>query len=184
MKKTLATIFTFAGFAVPGCGETDSNPQRLRDHIPRNISFINREGIQYSVDVNCYADRIMALDNGEQRLHFYESASSVDNKVGLGNYVVFTGPSGFTHLLRYDKIDKPNRTLTFTDLGTGTREVTYDAQTNVADLVIAGAANTVRVDTTSGRLAIDQTGDGLYKADQAPIVDINGNVTLEEDLTQ
>ncbi|PIN74651.1 hypothetical protein COV18_07205 [Candidatus Woesearchaeota archaeon CG10_big_fil_rev_8_21_14_0_10_37_12] len=66
----------------------------------------------------------------------------------------------FSHVMRYDSFDSTNRQLTFTDLGTGTREVTYDSTTTVADLVVGGVTYRVGVNTTTGNLTADLNGDG------------------------
>jgi len=66
----------------------------------------------------------------------------------------------FSHVLRYDSIDTTNRQLTFTDLGTGTREVTYDASTFVADLVVGGITYKVGVNTTTAAIVVDLNGNG------------------------
>lgn len=66
----------------------------------------------------------------------------------------------FTHVMRYDSIDTTNRQLTFTDLGTGTREVSYDAGTFIAELVVGGVTYRVGVNTTTGNLVADLSGDG------------------------
>src|SRR3989344_1800536 len=66
----------------------------------------------------------------------------------------------FSHVLRYDSIDTTNRQLTFTDLGTGTREVTYDASTFVADLVVGGITYKVGVNTTTQAIVVDLNGNG------------------------
>jgi len=69
----------------------------------------------------------------------------------------------FTHVLRFDSIDTTNRQLTFTDLGTGTREVTYDPtgafNLNVGGVTYIGLVNlgdnaTIRVDL-NGNGSID-----------------------------
>src|SRR3989344_2990310 len=71
----------------------------------------------------------------------------------------------FTHVLRFDSVDTTNRQLTFTDLGTGTREVTYDATTFLADLVVGGITYKVGVNNDATSVA---TPNNIY-------VDLNGN---------
>src|SRR5574342_424395 len=96
----------------------------------------------------------------------------------------------FSHVLRYDSVDSTNRQLTFTDLGTGTREVTFDSTTFLAELVIGGityrvgVANTAGVADASGNITVDLNGDGeLLKCTQA-IIGIQGEglVDLGEQL--
>jgi hypothetical protein len=90
----------------------------------------------------------------------------------------------FSHVLRYDSFDSTNRQLTFTDLGTGTREVTFDSTTFVAELVVGGITYRVGVNGTTGNITVDLNGDGaLTKCTQA-IIGIQGEglVDLGEQL--
>jgi len=66
----------------------------------------------------------------------------------------------FSHVMRYDNFDGTNRQLTFTDLGTGTRQVTYDSASFMADLVIGGITYAVGVNGTTGNVTVDLNGDG------------------------
>ncbi len=85
----------------------------------------------------------------------------------------------FSHVLRYDSVDTTNRQLTFTDLGTGTREVTYDSTTFVAELVIGGITYKVGVNGTTGNITVDLNGDGaLINCTQA-IIGIQGEGLID-----
>ena len=96
----------------------------------------------------------------------------------------------FSHILRYDSIDSTNRQLTFTDLGTGTREVTFDGTTFTADLVVGGityrigVSNAAGAATTPFNLTIDLNGDGDLSNCTQAIIGIQGEglVDLGEEL--
>ncbi|MBW2994503.1 hypothetical protein KY315_03725, partial [Candidatus Woesearchaeota archaeon] len=64
--------------------------------------------------------------------------------------------------------------LSFTDLGTGTKESTYDATTGEANLVIGGQTFMVYVNQTDGSLAVDLNGDGVFDSSDVKIVDKYG----------
>ncbi len=85
----------------------------------------------------------------------------------------------FSHVLRYDSIDFTNRQLTLTDLGTGTREVTFDSTTFIAQLVVGGITYTVGVNGTSGNLTIDLNGDGNLIGCSQAIIGIQGEGLID-----
>ncbi|MBS3125389.1 hypothetical protein J4211_04030 [Candidatus Woesearchaeota archaeon] len=91
----------------------------------------------------------------------------------------------FTHVLRYDSIDTTNRQLTFTDLGTGTREVTYDATTFLADLVVGGITYKVGVNNdatsvaTPNNIYVDLNGNGIRNNCTEVMVGLQGEGTLD-----
>jgi len=97
----------------------------------------------------------------------------------------------FSHVLRYDNIDVTNRQLTFTDLGTGTREVSYDSATFLAELVVGGVtyrvgvANAVGVVVAPGNLVIDLNADGAIVNCTEAIIGIQGEglIDLGRELT-
>ncbi len=91
----------------------------------------------------------------------------------------------FSHVLRYDNIDTTNRQITFTDLGTGTREITYDSSTFLAELVVggityrAGVQNTLGVETTPFNLLIDLNGDGDIDDCDEAIIGVQGEGLID-----
>src|SRR3989344_6501910 len=85
----------------------------------------------------------------------------------------------FSHVLRYDSIDSTNRQLTFTDLGTGTREVTYDSVTRIANFVVGGVTYLVGVNDTSGNLLVDLNGDGSITDCTEAIIGIQGEGLID-----
>jgi hypothetical protein len=117
-----------------------------------------------------------------------DSAYITDDDFFLLSNCNITGASDntcFSHILRYDSIDSTNNQLTFTDLGTGTREVTYDSTTFIAELVVggityrAGVENAAGVETTPFALLIDLTGDGnIINCDEA-IIGIQGEGLID-----
>lgn len=179
-----------------------------------DFEFTNQEGIFFdfplaSNESGNAAGGAFKYGDDDDDLWFTEWG----NAPGFGNVVPFTtatvlGPSAFyitdddffvvsncniaanddtcfSHVLRYDSIDTTNRQLTFTDLGTGTREVTYDSTTFIAELVVGGITYRVGVNGTTGNLTIDLNGDGnLINCSQA-IIGIQGEglVDLGEQLS-
>ncbi|RMD58217.1 hypothetical protein D6825_01520 [Candidatus Woesearchaeota archaeon] len=85
----------------------------------------------------------------------------------------------FSHVLRYDSLDRTNRQLTFTDLGTGTREVTFDATTQVAQLVVGGITYVVGLNGATDNLVVDLDGDGVLSSCHEAIVGIQGEGLLD-----
>ncbi len=91
----------------------------------------------------------------------------------------------FSHILRYDSIDSTNRQLTFTDLGTGTREVTFDSTTFIADLVVGGITYRVGVENAAGLattpfdLIVDLNGDGELNPCDEAIIGIQGEGLID-----
>lgn len=139
------------------------------------LSFTNKEGLAYSnVDFienagTSAADRVL-----EQKLVMTEGTSSTDYSIATGTQFVLSGANDFTHVLQYDSIDIVNRKLSFTDLATGAREATYDANTGEASIVVGGISYKVFVDAVTGNLAVDQDGDGKIDGSSVAIVDKYG----------
>src|SRR3989344_2608577 len=136
------------------------------------LTFTNREGISYN----------NILVNGNPLLHFQEAVSEIDGNVRIGETFILSrsDQNAFTHILRYDSIDTINRAITFTDFGTGTREVTYDATTFLADLVVGGI--TYKAKVNNNVLAIDQNGDGLFKGTTTAITTQSGKILTLNDI--
>ncbi len=91
----------------------------------------------------------------------------------------------FSHIMRYDSIDTTNRQLTFTDLGTGTREVTFDGTTFTADLVVGGITYRIGVSNAGGlltspfNLTADLNGDGRLLNCTEAIIGIQGEGLID-----
>jgi hypothetical protein len=139
------------------------------------MTFTNKEGNTYNnVDFienvgTSATDRVL-----EKKLVMTEGTSSAEKLISAGTQFVLSGPSDFTHVIRYDSIDTDNRKLTFTDLATGAREATYDENTGEASLVVGGDSYKVFVDVNTGNLAIDQNGDGVIDGSSVAIIDRYG----------
>ena len=88
--------------------------------------------------------------------------------------VASTDNTCFTHVLRYNSIDTSNRRLTFTDLATGTRETTYDAVTNAANLVVGGVTYIVQRNPANNDLVVDLNGGGAYVPGQQILIALQG----------
>jgi hypothetical protein len=175
-----------------------------------NLQFENREGLQYSVPfVDNSRDDENSFKYGDEDndLVWVEGNVSTANipdniyNIDRNDYFVVTDDpqdeTSFTHVLRYESIDTVNRQISFSDEGTGQREVTYQTTAltgslGTASLVVGG--NTFKVyvgnmshgnhysglitDTSQVPLAIDQNGDGRVEADEIKVV-INGGGILE-----
>jgi hypothetical protein len=85
----------------------------------------------------------------------------------------------FSHVLRFDSVDSTNRQLTFTDVGTGTREVTYGSANNVAQLVVGGITYAVAVNPAdNATIVVDLNGDGTLGNNTRVIIGIQGEGLL------
>lgn len=85
----------------------------------------------------------------------------------------------FSHVLRFDSVDSTNRQLTFTDVGTGTREVTYSTGTNIANLVVGGITYAVAVNpNNNSTIVVDLNGDGVLTDNASVIIGIQGEGLL------
>ncbi len=85
----------------------------------------------------------------------------------------------FSHILRYDSLDSTNRQLTFTDLGTGTREVTFDSATRLADLVVGGITYRVGVNMTGSNIVVDLNGNGSLNDCSEAVIGIQGEGIID-----
>lgn len=91
----------------------------------------------------------------------------------------------FSHVLRYDSVDSTNRQLTFTDLGTGTREVTYDSTTFIANLVVGGITYNVGVQNNAVtalspfNLLIDLNGNGAIFNCSEAVLGVQGEGIID-----
>ncbi|MBI4140966.1 hypothetical protein HY485_03970, partial [Candidatus Woesearchaeota archaeon] len=151
-----------------------------------NLQFTNQEGIFYDIPYLSNRAQTPALPSGEaclkfgdfnDDLWFIEAANTQHSLVTKRDFFVLsncdvgsTDNTCFSHVLRYDSIDTTNNKLTFTDLGTGTRDVTFDNSTRLAQLVVGGVVYNMYVDGVGPyNLSIDLNGDGDVAGDQAYI---------------
>lgn len=156
-----------------------------------NLQFTNQEGIFYDIPLVSHQSPLACLKYGDNNddLWFIEAANTKHAQVTRRDFFVLSNCNPgtakntcFSHVLRYDSIDTTNNKLVFTDLGTGTREVTYDNATRLAELVVGGVTYSVYIDgnvATAGsiNLSIDLTGDGDVAGDQA-FIGIQGDGLL------
>lgn len=139
------------------------------------LTFVNTEGIQYN-SVNFIASGKVVL------LNYVDPTSDSDFRIQKGNMFVLTSALQFTHVVRYDSIDPTNRVLTFTDLGTGTRQVTYDEQ-GQGQMIVAGVTHRFRVSSAPYySLAIDLNGDNTWSGQQIKIVTSTHEIIDVDDL--
>ena len=166
-----------------------------------NLEFTNQEGVFYEIPLMSNKCPEVGLVFGDQfnDLWFTESNNFV---IGEGDCIIVSKclvdnlnvfpPAGFTsntcstHVLRYDSVDPVNRQLNFTDLGTGTREVTtYDEATFQGELLVGGATYAVKVsdggaghsfDLTEAayRVAVDLNGDGSIIDGDTTLIAVQG----------
>ncbi len=178
-----------------------------------DIEFTNQEGIFFDVPYVSNEAGNEALDLALTGLKFGDDDDSLWWTEMNGNGLALTSAAGapaaafyiedddffvvsncdlatndntcFSHALRYDSIDTTNRQLTFTDLGTGTREVTYDGTTFLAELVIGGVTYLVGVNNAGGvvasptNLLVDMNGNGVHDSCAEAIVAIQGEGLLD-----
>jgi len=155
-------------------------PAPFRD---MDFSFTSREGLITNLQLRVYSSNVNFMaPNGEFRLHFYEASSANQPNVGLNDYFIVNGPTRFTHVFRYIGHDAINRQLSLLDIATGNRQIVYDA-TGKGNLIAGGITFAFLVDTSTGKLAIDQDGDGVPSGVQAVIVDIDNKEYPQEYFT-
>ena len=144
-----------------------------------DLEFTNQEGIFFDVPLASNENAVTGLKYGDDDddLWFQEGNGStffvsrqdffVLSDCRADPYNAVNGQTDdtcFSHVLRYDNIDPTNNRLTFTDLGTGTREISYNPATGAGRLVIGGVTYNVIVDVVTGapwNLTIDFNGDGV-----------------------
>lgn len=164
-------------------GLTDTGTTNIvvdpRGNDEYNLQFTNQEGIFYDVPLLTNANTAPCFKYGDNNddLWFIESANTSSFWVTRKDFFVLSncdvGTSKntcFSHVLRYDSSDTTNNRLTFTDLGTGTRDLTFDNATRRANFIVGGITYTMFVDTLSPyNLSVDLSGDGDINNDQAYI---------------
>ncbi|MEM2916650.1 MAG: hypothetical protein QXT19_04830 [Candidatus Woesearchaeota archaeon] len=139
-----------------------------------DLEFTNQEGIFYDVP---FASNEGGSSAGDGKFKFGKDTGDLwfiekkEQVIGKRDYFVLSDcmveardNTCFTHVLRYDSADTTNRQLSFTDLGTGTREVVYTdyGTSGIANLVVGGKTYIVNVSLTSPYpLAIDLNGNGV-----------------------
>ncbi len=138
-----------------------------------DLEFTNQEGIFYDVP---FASNEGGVSAGDGKFKFGKDTGDLwfiektEQVIGKRDYFVLSDcmvaardNTCFSHVLRYDTADTTNNQLSFTDLGTGTREVTYTAYTTsgIANLVVGGKTYLVNVSLTSPYpIAVDLDGSG------------------------
>ncbi len=124
-----------------------------------DFSFVSRENIPYSFALAENVDGKVSFSRNynSNRLRFIEGEPIV-----AGDRFILNKPgSDLTRVLEYNTIDTVARQVTFQDLGTGTRQVTYDAVTKKGDLIVGGDTFAFQVDEANGNaLYVDLNGDG------------------------
>jgi hypothetical protein len=144
-----------------------------------DLEFTNQEGIFFDVPLasieNTPNGRVKYGDNDDDL--WFQEGNTTQFIVSRQDFFVvsdcmadpynsvtgLTDDTCFSHVLRYDNVDPTNNRLTFTDLGTGTREISYNPGNGAGRLVIGGVTYAVTVDVATGapwNLTIDFNGDG------------------------
>ncbi len=166
-----------------------------------NLEFTNQEGIMYDAPLITNENGVFTFGDEDDDLWFTESTGFVIGDddyfilsdcaitVSSGSSPLHHGGAGatddntcFTHVLRYDSIDTANRQLKFTDLGTGTREVTYDVATSQANLIVGGI--TYRVVRSGSNLNIDLNGDGTITDCNDSVIAVQGEGIIIFDVSE
>lgn len=68
--------------------------------------------------------------------------------------------TAFTRVLKFESVDATNNVVTFTDLATGTKQVTFSGTDGTATLIAGGISYAIRVNKTTNVIAVDQNADG------------------------
>ncbi|MBN2065999.1 MAG: hypothetical protein JW771_04225, partial [Candidatus Thermoplasmatota archaeon] len=146
-----------------------------------DLEFTNNEGIFFDTPLASNDVRAPEFKWGD---HNDDLCFRDGEFVSRQDYFIVNDPAtNFTHVLRYDNIDTSNCRLTFTDLGTGTREISYNPTTNEGRLVIAGSEFKVTVDDAHPYdLKVDLNADGIYTLEPVKIYGQHGLViSFDED---
>ncbi len=148
-----------------------------------DLEFTNQEGIFYDVPLASNEGTFYKFGDDDDDLWFIESDRHIisdDDFFVLSDCLVAANDNTcFTHVLRFDSIDAANRGLTFTDLGTGTREVTYTAA-GAANLVVGGLTYAVNVNTaTNTSISVDLNADGTRDNTSKVFIGIQGEGIID-----
>lgn len=140
-----------------------------------DLEFFNREGLFYDLPLASNETGVLKWGDDDDNLHYREKAN-IEND----DFFILNGNSNFTHVLRYDAIDTTNQRLTFTDLGTGTLEIWYDAA-GTGTLLVGGDLYAVQRNPDN-TLRIDLNGDGFFNSPEpVQLHELNGlEITLDE----
>ncbi|MDP4012623.1 MAG: hypothetical protein Q8R00_03410 [Candidatus Nanoarchaeia archaeon] len=149
------------------------------------LHFTNRRGRDYIFPLLNNKGGTFNFGDDDNNLTFIEAANTTNYIVNINDYFVLNNDNdrtGYTNILRYNTIDTASQTLTFDDLATGTKQVTYQTsstsgQLGTADLVVDGNTYRVYIQDNSGNpLAIDLNGDGSLNSGEANIVLEGGGI--------
>ena len=153
-----------------------------------NLQFTNQEGIFYDVPFLSNRAPLACLKYGDNNddLWFIEGSNTSTFPVTRRDFFVLSNcdpPANkdtcFSHVLRYDSVDTTNNKLTFTDLGTGTRDVTFDNTTRLSEMVVGGVVYNIYVDTLQPyNISVDMNGDGVTNGEEA-FIGIQGDGVLD-----
>jgi len=164
-----------------------------------NLKFTSREGLDYNIpllDNSNDNGRAFTYGDNKYPLFFREcaTANSTTNLgglaysgfcIGLNAYFVVTDhndENGFTHVLSYENIDTTNHKLTFTDLGSGQREITYDTTKTAALGGMTGASSSTA--GGQGQIVVGGTTYSVFvsnsTANNTIAVDLNGNGAIQD----
>ena len=166
-----------------------------------DIEFTNQEGIMYDTPLISNKGVNFYWGDDDNRLWFAEGSNNATPlngpyPIARRDYFILSDCSAFpyntnvanaadntcfTHVLRYNSIDTSNRRITFTDLATGTRETTWDANTCQANLVVGGVTYLIEVDRTtavcagaSTNMVADLDADGVFNASRRVLIGLQG----------
>ncbi|MEM4254603.1 MAG: hypothetical protein QXR48_04450 [Candidatus Woesearchaeota archaeon] len=145
-----------------------------------DLEFTNQEGIFYDVPFASHEGGTFRFGKESGGLWIVEQGAPViakhDYFVVSNCLVEALDNTCFSHVLRYDSIDTTNRQLTFTDLGTGTREIIYTAGTGASNLIVGGVTYPVVVSLSAPyNIMVDMDGDNTFEnASSSLIIGIQG----------
>lgn len=173
VQKTLATL-VLAAFAA--CGSTGSNDKgEQRPAYTTILTFTNKEGLEYTLPiayVNNHVEVVSASGKGNDPLIFREAATPNNTFVNTQSYLVLTNAEGYTHIARFQGTDPTTSVPRFYDPALGDIEVTdYNTVKHTGTISLGPTMNyKFKVDPQTGKLAIDQNGDGKFDGSCVSIV--------------
>lgn len=173
------------------------------------LEFTNQEGIFFDIPYATNENGVFKWGDSDDDLWWTESNATVTNDdnfhISDDDFFVVSNcrtnavttyirpaldgnddNTCFSHVMRYDTIDTTNNILTFTDLGVGTREVSYDATTLLANLIVAGTTYAIYVesDAALANISVDLNGDTVFGCGNESYIGIQGEGLLDLGLQQ
>ncbi|RMD58145.1 hypothetical protein D6825_01850 [Candidatus Woesearchaeota archaeon] len=161
-----------------------------------DMRFDNQEGIFFGgvPIISVTPDGTVYVGDDDDSLHMFEDDFDTSEPILENDYFIvsdctFSGSiegdnTCFTHVFRFDSLDPTQHVLILTDLGVGTRSVTFDAKTGEGKIVAGGVEYKFRVkkDSSTGefvpQIAVDLNGNGKFDSCSQILIGLPGDIML------